>query len=135
MSGKFVTITNHKGGVGKTTTTYTLALGLAHRGYRVVMVDADAQATLTEGALGFEASPGFYNLIARNEEFKNILLPIPQEWYTFDNQQPLGEAFLIPGNGETRHIANSVSDPNVIRDKFAPLLQRWVRGRALPEVT
>lgn len=36
-----------EGGVGKSTTTYNLAAALAERGYRVLMVDLDAQAGLT----------------------------------------------------------------------------------------
>lgn len=40
-------ITNHKGGVAKTTTTATLGLALARMGLRVLCVDLDAQANLT----------------------------------------------------------------------------------------
>lgn len=42
-----VTITNQKGGVGKTTTTHYLGLGLMERGYSVLLVDADPQTNLT----------------------------------------------------------------------------------------
>ena len=38
---------NYKGGVGKTTLTANLAAELAWRGYDVLMVDVDAQASLT----------------------------------------------------------------------------------------
>lgn len=121
--GQFVTIANHKGGVGKTTTTYTLGLGLASRGYRVVMVDADAQATLTSGALGMEPEPCFYDLIVRkNVNPKDVLRPIPPEWYSVAGQPAKGQALLIPGNTETRNVADSLSDPFAVYHAFESLL-------------
>jgi chromosome partitioning protein len=45
--GQVVAISNHKGGTGKTTTAHALATVLADRGRRVLMVDADAQASLS----------------------------------------------------------------------------------------
>lgn len=44
---KVVSVINYKGGVGKTTLTANLGAELAWRGYRVLMVDLDAQASLT----------------------------------------------------------------------------------------
>jgi len=42
-----IAIANNKGGVGKTTTTGTLAAALAKRGHRVLMVDLDEQCNLS----------------------------------------------------------------------------------------
>jgi len=47
-----VALLNRKGGVGKTSTTHHLAGSLARRGLRVLAVDLDPQASLTQGLLG-----------------------------------------------------------------------------------
>jgi len=44
-----IAIANHKGGVGKTTTTHSLGRALSERGYSVLMIDMDPQSSLTEG--------------------------------------------------------------------------------------
>jgi chromosome partitioning protein len=49
--GTVITIANHKGGVGKTSTTYNLADALARRALKVLCMDMDPQSNLSTSLL------------------------------------------------------------------------------------
>ena len=57
--GKVITISNHKGGVGKTTTVVNLAAAFAEAGGRILCIDCDSQGDLSDffiRGLSFEHS-------------------------------------------------------------------------------
>jgi chromosome partitioning protein len=54
---KIIAIANHKGGVGKTATAHVLGAALASDGLRVLLVDTDPQASLTQ-ACGIKDAGG-----------------------------------------------------------------------------
>lgn len=71
---RVISISNHKGGVGKTTTAVNLAAGLNAMGKKVLLVDLDAQANLTF-SLGFnlnEERPNIYEAITGAAELQPI---------------------------------------------------------------
>lgn len=54
--GKIISLMNHKGGVGKTTSAINIGAGLVELGHRVMLVDLDPQANLTL-SLGIPRQP------------------------------------------------------------------------------
>jgi chromosome partitioning protein len=50
-----ISISNHKGGVGKTTSAVNIGVGLKNEGKKVLLVDLDPQANLTQ-SLGIQAA-------------------------------------------------------------------------------
>ena len=48
---KVISIVNQKGGCSKTTSAVNIGIGLANAGKKVVLIDADAQGSLTASLL------------------------------------------------------------------------------------
>lgn len=64
---KIISFANHKGGVGKTTTTASVGSILASQGKQVLVIDLDAQANLTASLLHGESDVSIYNALVGNE--------------------------------------------------------------------
>lgn len=60
---KVISISNHKGGVGKTTSTINIGAGLNKLGARVLLIDLDAQANLSQSLGLFDQESNIYGAI------------------------------------------------------------------------
>ena len=74
--GKIISVSNQKGGVGKTTTALSLSAALGVLEKKVLLIDMDPQSNATSG-LGVdsnEATLSSYNLIIGNAKASNIII-------------------------------------------------------------
>ncbi|WP_344796055.1 ParA family protein [Frondihabitans peucedani] len=93
---RVITVSNQKGGVGKTTSTVNLAAGLARNGARVLVIDLDPQGNAST-ALGVEhraETASVYDVVVGESAIADVLQKSPE----FD------QLFCVPS---TIHLAGA----------------------------
>lgn len=72
-----ITVINQKGGVSKTTTTQAIGQGLSLKGYRVLFIDTDPQANLSQ-ALGYNIqAKGLYEVFKKEATAGEVIQQTP----------------------------------------------------------
>ena len=77
---RVITVSNQKGGVGKTTTTVNLAAALARSGARVLVIDLDPQGNAST-ALGVEhraETPSVYDVVVGDSPLADVVQKSPE---------------------------------------------------------
>lgn len=115
-----VTLLNEKGGVGKTTLATHIAAGLAIRGYRVLIIDADPQGHATF-SFGLEKFGGLFELLVREAEFKDVLKAPSPNTFAVPDEPVRGRLFVLPGSIETRAIPNLIDDVSLLTNRLDDL--------------
>ena len=116
--GPTVAMLNRKGGCGKTSTCHHLAGAFARDGRRVLLVDMDPQASLTQGIFGPQATE---DLPARSTVaglFDDAVDPDPE---TLVRATPFERIRIVPGS-------NALDDYNIPRPQEAGELQLALRS-------
>ncbi len=116
-----ICVVNQKGGVGKTTTTFTLAAALADLGRRVLAVDLDAQANLTT-SFGFD--PDEMDLTSADLLADESVQPEDVILET-----ALDGVHAIPGDiklaGVETRIQDTLMRERILHGKLEPLFDRY----------
>lgn len=115
---RIIALSNQKGGVGKTTSAINLGAALAERGQRVLLVDMDPQASLTD-ALGIDAgglSNSIYDVLTGRLTIDAILLP--------SGSMMVAPATIDLAAAEMQLI-NEVGRERILADALAPITNRY----------
>lgn len=117
-----IALMNQKGGVGKTTTTVNLAVGLARAGKRVCIIDLDPQAHSTTH-LGIEPDadrPTVYDVLTQSTPLAEVRRPLPVVKFPGAPDERL---YIVPSDinlaAAEVELAGEVGRELILRDRLA----------------
>lgn len=115
---RIIAIANHKGGVGKTTSTANIGSALAMQGKKVLLIDLDAQANLTATLVKPEEEPE--QTIYEAMTGKTNSLPI----HTIRENLDIVVSSLDMASIELE-LANKMSREFILKDLIEPVTMRY----------
>lgn len=105
-----IAVFNHKGGTGKTTTSVNLAAGLAERGRKVLLVDADGQGNVG-ASLGIRGERGLYHVLVHGARAEDVVVPVRTNLDVLTSNETLAAAELA--------LAQRPNRDRVLRERLA----------------
>ncbi len=136
---RVIAVCNHKGGVGKTTTASTVAIGLAIKGKKVLLIDADMQgngieffadenaakekAYSSSKVLGISPVFGLYDYLLPFLDEKETKIDFELVLHVYEKNSNL---HILAGTGELADLGNEIT----AKRRFAP---EMVMSEALAE--
>ena len=117
--GKVIAISNHKGGVGKTTSTLNIGAALQRMGKKVLLIDLDPQANLTQSLGLMEHAPTVYEALRGEAKLEPVeVLPgLDVVTSTLDLSGAEVELFSEPGKD---YLLKELLEP--IRSRYSYVL-------------
>lgn len=109
-------IFNHKGGTGKTTTTVSIAAGLAMKGYKVLLVDTDSQGNVGV-SLGVKAEKTLYHSLVMGLKPQDVAIKVRENLDLVPSNETLAAAEL--------YLAGRQNRDRILRDRLAPALAHY----------
>lgn len=112
---RVISIVNHKGGVGKTTTTINLGKALVKLGFKVLLVDMDSQGNLSQ-SLGIDnPEKQVVNALLKNETLP--VVEIGENYHLCPSDLDLAYADL--------ELVQAVGGVNQLKNKLNPLRELY----------
>lgn len=106
-----IAVFNHKGGTGKTTTSVSLAAGLAQRGLRVLLVDTDSQGNVSV-SLGVKTEKTLYHVLVMGLRPNDAAVNVRPNLDLIASNETLAAAEL--------YLAGRQNRDRILRDRLAP---------------
>ncbi len=107
---RVVAVFNHKGGTGKTTTSVSIAAGLAAQGRRVLLVDTDAQGNVAV-SLDVKSERSLYHVLVMGLPLKSAAQTVRENLDLVASNETLAAAEL--------YLAGRQNRDRVLRDRLA----------------
>ena len=104
-------VLNQKGGTGKTTTSVSLAAGLAERGFSTLLIDLDAQGNVGV-SLGVRGRRTLYHILVDGSSPRSAAVPVRQnlEVITADQSLAAAELELVNAPDRSRLLKNRMGE-------------------------
>jgi len=117
---QIISIQANKGGVGKTTTAYHIAIRASMYGARVLCVDLDMQGNMTQAFQVKDSRvPVFYDVFKGKIEIKDAIFPVSQ------HVDILGSHLANSKLDKTLSQDNKLNPSGVILHQLSPIIEKY----------